>query len=100
MKKYVVTMSNRALRDLDNISSYIAIEKNSPEVAVALYNEILDAIIGLEDFPHSHPDRNVGIYAGTGCKQLTINNYIVIYSIDDENYIVEVDVVRHQKQNT
>ena len=54
MDKYVVMLYPRALRDIDGIYAYIALEKLSPENAGKQTNRIWDALGTLEQTPESH----------------------------------------------
>ena len=83
MDKYEVMLYPKAFRDIDDIYAYIAFEKLSPENAKGQTDRIWDAIWTLEQMPEAHQDRLVGRYAGKGYKQLIIDNYLVIYKMDN-----------------
>lgn len=83
MDKYEVMLYPKAFRDIDDIYAYIAFEKLSPENAKGQTDRICDAIRTLEQMPEAHQDRLVGRYAGKGYKQLIIDNYLVIYKMDN-----------------
>ena len=83
MDKYEVMLYPKAFRDIDDIYAYIAFEKLSPENAKGQTDRIWDAIRMLEQMPEAHQDRLVGRYAGKGYKQLIIDNYLVIYKMDN-----------------
>lgn len=99
LDKYTVKLYKRAIKDIDSIYAYIAIEKLSPENAKGQADRIKNAILGLDTMPQSHQDRLVGRYAGKGYKQLLIDNYLVIYWIDEKNKIVWVVTVQYQGRN-
>ena len=93
MAKYEVLLYPKAYRDIEEIYSYLAVEKLEPAIAKGQTDRIWDAISSLERYPESHQDRLTGRYAGQGYKQLIIDNYIAIFKIDKENrkvYIVTV----------
>lgn len=64
MDKYNVMLYPRAFRDIDDIYSYIALEKMYPENAKGQTDRIWDAVKSLEQLPESHQDRLVGRFAG------------------------------------
>ena len=99
MDKYMIKINPRAIRDLDNIFEYIATEKLSPENARGQFNRIKNAILQLDTFPHSHQERTEGRFADKGYRQLIIDNYIVIFRIDDVKKIVTVVTVQYQGRN-
>ena len=53
----------------------------------------------LATFPYSHQERTEGRYAKDGYRQLLIDNYIVIFRINEVNKIVYVITVQYQGQN-
>lgn len=99
MDKYEVMLYPKAFRDIDDIYSYIALEKLSPENAKGQTDRIWDALRTLEQIPEAHQDRLVGRYAGKGYKQLLIDNYVVVFKIDKDSKKVFVVTVQYQGRN-
>ena len=99
MDKYSVMLYPRAFRDIDDIYTYIALEKMSPENAKGQTDRIWDAVKSLEQLPESHQDRLVGRFAGKGYKQLIVDNYIIIFKIDKEQNRVYIVTVQYQGRN-
>ena len=99
MVKYHIKLYPRAYRDMEEIYRYIAIEKQVPENAKAQTDRIWRAIKKPEIFPGSHQDRLEGKYAGKGYKQLLVDNYMVIYKIDETEKTVYVITVQYQGRN-
>ena len=99
MDKYEVMLYPKAFRDIEDIYTYIALEKLSPENAKGQTDRIWNAIRTLEQMPEAHQDRLVGRYAGRGYKQLIVDNYIAIYKIDKIARKVLVVTVQYQGRN-
>ena len=99
LDKYTVKFYKRAIRDIEGIYAYIAIEKLSPENAKRQADRIKKAILDLDTMPQSHQDRLVGRYARKGYKQLLIDNYVAIYRIDEARKIVWIVTVQYQGLN-
>ncbi len=99
LDKYTVKINPRAIRELDEIYEYIAFEKLSPENARGQTDRIKAAILGLDTFPQSHQERQTGRYAGQGYRQLLIDNYLVIFRIDERKRVVTVVTVQYQGRN-
>ncbi len=99
MDKYKVKVNPRAIRELDHIYEYIANVKLAPENAKEQVDRIKKAILGLETFPQSHQERNEGRYAAKDYHQLLIDNYIVIFRIDEPNKTVYVVTIQYQGRN-
>jgi addiction module RelE/StbE family toxin len=99
LDKYKVKVNPRAIRELDHIYEYIANEKLAPENAKRQVDRIKKAVLNLDTFPQSHQERNEGRYAGKGYRQLVIDNYIIIFRIDELNKIVYVVTIQYQGRN-
>ncbi len=99
MDKYKIKLNPRAFRDIDDIFSYIALEKLSPENARGQTDRIWTALKKLETFPQSHQERNEGRYAGKGYRQLLIDNYIAIFRIDETKKVIHVVTIQYQGRN-
>lgn len=95
MDKYSVKLLSRALRDLDGIYSYIARTLQEPGTALKLVDRLEDAILSLERMPYRCPERRRGIYANRGYRQLFVENYTVIYRVDEDKKTVLVITVRY-----
>lgn len=95
MDKYSVKLMSRAVRDLDDIYDYIACSLLEPETAIKLIDRMEQQIYSLEQMPYRCPERKKGIYANRGYRQLMIENYTVIYRIDEANKMVIVVTVRY-----
>ena len=99
MDKYKIKLNPRAFRDIEDIFSYIALEKLSPDKARGQTDRIWTALKKLETFPQSHQERNEGRYAGKGYRQLLIDNYIAIFRIDETKKVIHVVTIQYQGRN-
>ncbi len=99
MDKYKVKINSKAIRELDSIFEYIANEKMAPENAKGQVDRIKKAILNLDTFPQSHQERSEGRFAGKSYRQLLIDNYIVIFKIDEADRIVYVVTIQYQGRN-
>ena len=99
MEKYKVKVHPRAIYELDRIYGYIASEKSAPENAQAQVLRIKNAILNLSTLSQSHQERIEGRYAGKGYRQLLVDNYIVIFRIDETHKTVNVVTVQYQRRN-
>lgn len=95
MDKYTVSLTSRALRDLDDIYVYIAQTLLVPETALGMVDKIEKAILSLEEMPYRFPERKTGAYANKGYRQLFVGNYTVIYRIDEKRRQVIVITIRY-----
>ncbi len=95
MDNYSVKLMSRALRDLDKIYDYIAHTLVEPGTALKLAERIENAIFSLETMPYRCPERRRGAYAYRGYRQLLVENYTVIYRIQESEKQVIVVTVRY-----
>lgn len=95
MDKYKVSLTNRALRNLDDIYVYIAQTLLVPETALGMVDKIEKEILSLEEMPYRFPERKTGAYANKGYRQLFVGNYTVIYRIDEKRRQVIVITIRY-----
>ena len=96
---YSVLLSPRAYRDLDDIYLYISSTLLEPTIAKQQIDHIWNAIYSLSSFPYSHQDRLVGKYANKGYKQLLVDNYIIIYQINEVNEKVVITTIQYIRRN-
>uniref|UniRef100_UPI00403898A9 type II toxin-antitoxin system RelE/ParE family toxin n=1 Tax=Roseburia inulinivorans TaxID=360807 RepID=UPI00403898A9 len=99
MDKYKVKVNPRAISELDRIYKYIADDKLSLQNARGQVDRIKKAVLNLDTFPQSHQERNEGRYAGKGYRQLLIDNYVVIFRIDELHKTVYVVTIQYQGRN-
>ena len=99
MDKYSVKILPKAATELDEIYAYICYSKLAPEVAKKQINRIKESIIDLGLFPKSLQERLEGCFAGKGYRQLLVDNYVVIFRIDENQKIVYVVTIQYYGRN-
>ena len=88
MKQYKVEITREALRDMEDIYNYIAIELLAPENAMGQYNRIADEILTLDTFPErfrimeSEPEKSMEL------RRMLVDNYSVFYTVREDEVIV------------
>ncbi len=88
MKQYDVKISHVALRDMEQIYSYIADRLLEPDTAMGQYNRIAEAIQSLNILPErcalveSEPERTQGL------RQMLVDNYSVFYIVGEDTVSV------------
>ena len=88
MKQYTVEITDRALKDMEEIYTYISDQLQAPENAIRQYNRIAGAILKLNEFPErihvmeSEPEHTIGL------RQFLIDNFSAFYLIEDDRVIV------------
>ena|SRR5258706_14396639 len=91
--QYVVRITPRALKDLQDIFDYIA--KDSPQNAAGMISRLLAAIRELDHLPFRHPVPRRGRRRSALFRCMPVGNYLVTYRIEKAARVVRVVDVRH-----
>ena len=89
MMKYKLEFTEVALRELESIKTYISDELNNPEAASRQSSRIFLAAEALTVFPKLYRVRRIDA-EGNEIRFLLVDNYIIIYNIDDKTNTVNV----------
>lgn len=95
MSSYGVKISPQAYEELDGIYKYIATNLSNPAAAINLVNEIETAILSLDEMLYRGATRKIGRYANAGYRQLFVENYTIVYRIDEGKKLVIIVTVRY-----
>lgn len=95
MINYGINLSNQFREELDNIYNYIRFSLASPQTANKIYNNIKNAILSLTFYL----ERHAKISSMGDFRKLLINNYVVIYQIDNNSRQVFILHIFHGNQN-
>ncbi len=90
MRYFSICYSDEAKNDLRNIFMYIAYELKSRDNAEGQVNRIRNAIKKLEKFPKRNPSVPYEPWESLGMHRLNIDNYVVLYLVDEYNERVEI----------
>ncbi len=90
---YRVSWSSRAIKDVEAIAAYIAVD--SPRYARAVVQKIVTLTRTLKRFPNS--GRKVPEFQDSNIRELLAYSYRIIYAIQDENVLITS--VIHGKRN-
>ncbi|MEG1514696.1 MAG: type II toxin-antitoxin system RelE/ParE family toxin [Clostridia bacterium] len=82
---YTYELMPSAILDLDGIMDYITVQLCAKDSAIALLDEIEEAIVGACRFPEAAPPVNDVLLKRKGYRKLIVKNYIVFYIPDDAN---------------
>ncbi len=90
IKRYNISYAPVVYDDLDGIFEYIAGTLNVPESASSLIERIENAILTLREFPARTPLAKDAFLANKGYRTLFVDNFVVLYLIDDDASVVIV----------
>ena len=95
MERYNIKFTDQSLQDMDAIYTYIRRSLLEPATASNLLDRIETAVFSLEQLPYRCPIRTRGIYANQGYRQLFVENYTIVFRIDEERKHVVTVAVRY-----
>ncbi len=99
LEQYKVQLTPRANRDLDAIYQYIAAQLLAPDTALKQVERIEQGILDLDTLPYRWPVRTKGAYAGKGYRQAQVDNYTIVYRVDEARKWVIILTVRYSASN-
>ena len=88
MEQYKVEITKEALRDMEDMYNYIALELLSPENAMGQYNRIADEILTLDTFPQRYRIMDSETEKQIELRRMIVDNYSVFYTIRVDKVIV------------
>lgn len=99
MNKYIVKITPQVYRELASIYQYSAENLMMPETSLRIVAEIESAIFSLDMLPYRGAERKIGRYANKGYRQLFVDNYTIVYRIDELNKWVIIVTVQYSPGN-
>ena len=94
MRKYSISISEPADRDLPDIKEFITAQYLSPETAIKMVETIYEAMFGLSTMPKKHPLVEDVFLTTFGYRMLPVKKYIVFYTLDEMSSPHEVNIER------
>ena len=92
---YSITYTPRAVRELSEIREYITENFYAPDIANKQVERIVKTIKTLAIFPKRYKIRS----QQSGMRLCPVDNYAVLYSIDDENKTVNISRIIYARRD-
>lgn len=99
MEEYTVTYYPQVNNDLKDIYTYLIDNDVAETIASKQINDIRATIRTLSFFPMRHERVETNRLKNAGMRKVPVNNYIVFYSVDELNHIVNAVRVFHHGMN-
>ena len=98
-KRYKICFTRECKREMDDIYNYISKRLYSPNSAKALMKTVEKAIYNLKEMPELH--NIIKRYDGLDMefRRIVIKNYIILYTISEEDKIVNIVHMYYGKSN-
>lgn len=88
--KYKIIFSENAKMDLTNIVNYISKSLLEPNIAAKIFQQIVDKIKTLDEFPNRYSLCTYEKWRTVGLRVLPVSSYLVFYIVDELNFVVKV----------
>jgi len=99
MAKYRVDVSEPAEDDLKNIVRYIAAQLSAPLSALNMMELLEKAMVELSDIPQRCSLVTDERLSQMGYRKLVVRNYVVFFSIDEKNKVVDVERILYGRRD-
>jgi toxin ParE1/3/4 len=99
MAKYSVDVSDPAEGDLGEIVRYIASQLSVPISALRMMELFEEAMEDLSDMPQRYPFVVDERLAQMGYRKLPVKNYIVFFSVDEKNKVVDIERILYGRRD-
>lgn len=99
MAKYRVDVSEPAENDLGDIVRYITCQLSAPVSALKMMSFFEEAMAGLSDMPQRYQLVADERLSQMGYRKLIVKNYVVFFSIDEENKVVDVERILYGRRD-
>lgn len=99
MANYRVDISEPAESDLRDIVRYIGSQLSAPVSALRMMELMEEAITGLSDMPQRCPLVADDRLSQMGYRKLIIKNYVVFFSIDEKNKVVDIERILYGRRD-
>ena len=97
--EYKLNFTKEFLQELEKICTYISFNLNNPIASLNLRKEIIKNSNLLKRFPNMFPKiKNIN-RVKYKYRRIVINNYIILYTIDDENKIIYYAHIYYNESN-
>ena len=96
---YEIGYLSVALQDMRDITQYIAVQLQALDAAYRILDSIEGAIQQLTEFPYSFPVYRTIRPVQFEYRMLPVKNYLVFYTVFEEQKIVEVHRILYAKRN-
>ena len=99
MAKYRVDVSEPAENDLRDIVRYISSQLSAPISALHMMELLDEAMQGLTDMPQRCSIVADERLSQMGYRKLIVKNYVVFFSIDEKNQLVDVERILYGRRD-
>ena len=99
MERYKVTLSQKGSAEIRAIIQYIAVNLREPATARNTQRRFKEMVASLKIMPKRFALVPDSCLAAAGFRMTSVGNYLVFYTLDEENKVVNISRVLNGRQN-
>ena len=99
MEPYRIEVSEAAENDLYDIAGYIASQFSASVTALHMMELLEEAMASLSKMPQRFPLLEDDRLSQMGYRKLTVKNYLVFFSVDEKNKVVDVERILYARRD-
>lgn len=93
-KMYRIVYTESAVRDMEEKADYISLNLRDPGLAETWYLRLRTEVLkDLTQFPYKYPLYHMSKWSAKGVWQFTFCNYVILYSVNEDEKIVYIRAV-------
>jgi len=96
---YNLSFSKIIDEDIDSCYNYIKDKLDAPMAAENLMKELYEKLNQIKENPYSRPLVHDKLLASLGIRSIKVKNYLLFYSIEEENKILNVITFMYSKRD-
>ena len=97
--EYNIKLTEEFLTEVENICNYISVDLNANDAANRLREKVIYNILLLENSPRMFAKIEKIDKVKRKYRKIVIKNYVILYTIDEENKIVYVAHIYYSGRN-
>jgi len=97
--EYKVIITSKARSEIGGILEYISVDLKNKSVARKLKNKIKESIKSLKFMPKRFTKIDLTDKFQREYYRVLVDNYAILYNVDDENHIVYIVHIYYSKKN-
>lgn len=97
--KYNIKLTEEFLNEIEDICSYISVSLNANDAANELRKKVMHNILLLENLPRMFAEIEKIDKVKRRYRKIVINNYVILYTIDEKNKIVYIAHIYYSGRN-
>lgn len=99
LKKYQILWTKSFKTELNNIYDYISIHLQNTIAAENIHSKIISSLCSLRYFPNGFSKINISPSESRELRKLTINNYTIVYKVNNKSRQVFILHIFYKGQN-